>query len=365
MLFDPIQIGTMTLRNRMMRSATAEVLADEQGTPFPQLSSMYAALAKGGVGLIVTGHMYVQASGKAHPGMTGIHDDACIEALATLADAVHAEGGKIAVQINHGGRQVREGLVADPIAPTAVDAKPPKPAAKEASIDEIEDLIDAYAQAARRGKRAGFDAVQIHAAHGYLVNQFLSPLANRRNDEWGGSFDHRLRFLERIAYAIRVEVGEEYPVLIKLGARDEADDGLCLDDGAEIIRRLPEMGIDAVEISGGIADSGAFNIGAGVEAGVNEATFRPWATRLRDAASLPVMLVGGMRSQAVMEDVLESGDADVISLCRPLICEPDLPLRLQKGIQDAAACVSKNRCWARKGDVGISCKCPGVVRVAA
>ena len=362
MLFDRTRIGNLDLRNRLVRSATAEMMADEVGRPLPQLASLYQDLARGGVGLLITGHMYVHSSGKAHPGMTGITSDDLIPGLKLLADAVHAEGGALAAQINHAGRQSRGGVVDDPIGPSEQPAKPPRSGAREMTVDEIEMLIDAYAQAARRAAAAGFDAVQIHAAHGYLVSQFLSPLANKRCDEWGGSLENRTRFLARIIAAVREQVGPDFPVLAKLGMRDESSDGLTLEEGVEIVRQLPNMSLDAVEISGGVADTGTFNIAGEIEPGENEATFRPWAQAAQEAAELPIILVGGMRSLATMEGVLTSGDAQLISMCRPLICEPDLPNRLRDGIQLAAACVSKNRCYPRKGDIGISCKCKGVVR---
>ena len=362
MLFDKTQIGSLTLRNRLVRSATAEMMADEAGRPLPQLAELYRELARGGVGLLITGHMYVHPSGKAHPGMTGVYTDDLIPGLATLADAVHAEGGVVSMQINHAGRQSRGGLLDDPIGPSAHEAAPPRSGAREMTTDEIEMIIDAYAQAARRAKEAGFDAVQIHAAHGYLISQFLSPIANTRCDEWGGCLQNRTRFLARVIAAVREQVGPDFPVLAKLGMRDESSDGLTLEEGVEIIRQLPNMGLDAVEISGGLAETGTFNIAADIGPGANEAYFRPWAQAARSAAELPVILVGGMRSLATMEDVLGSGDAQLISMCRPLICEPDLPNRLAAGVQTAAACVSKNRCWPRKSDVGISCKCQGVVR---
>ncbi len=358
MLFEPTKIGTLALRNRVVRSATAEMMADEAGRPLPQLADLYRELARGGVGLLVTGHMAVHPSGKAHLGMTGIHDDALVPELAALADAVHEEGGAIAAQINHGGRQVRGGTVDDPIAPSATAPQPPRPGAREMTRDEIEKLIAAYAQAARRAQAAGFDAVQLHAAHGYLIGQFLSPLANRRDDAWGGDLDGRIRFLERVAAAVRAEVGDAFPLLIKLGIRDESDEGLSLEEGAEIVRRLPSIGIDAVEISGGIAESRTFNIAADVAPGNGEAYFRPWAKAVRDVAALPVILVGGFRSLATMEEVLDSGDAQLISLCRPLLCEPDLPNRLRDGVQAASSCVSRNRCGPSQGEVGISCSCP-------
>lgn len=365
MLFDDIQIGSLALRNRLVRSATAEMMADEDGRPLPQLAELYRGLARGGVGLIITGHMYVHQSGKAHPGMTGVYSDDLMPGLTKLADAVHAEGGAVAMQINHAGRQSRGGLLDDPIGPSEHPAKPPRSGAREATVDEIEMLIDAYAQAARRAKAAGFDAVQIHAAHGYLVSQFLSPLANQRTDEWGGSLDNRTRFLRSVITAVREQVGREFAVLAKLGLRDESEDGLSLEESVTIVGKLRKWGLDAVEISGGLAETGTFNIASEIAPDNNEAYFRPWAQAARDVAKLPVILVGGMRSLATMEDVLESGDAQLISMCRPLICEPDLPNRLATGTQTASACVSKNRCWPRKDEIGISCKCEGVVRRGA
>jgi len=361
-LFDKTHIGTMVLRNRLVRSATAEMMADEAGRPLPSLASLYRDLARGGVGLLSTRHMYIYPSGKGHPGMMGIYSDGLIPELKALADAVHEEGGAVAVQINHAGRQSRGGVVKGPIAPSSHDDVPPRAGARAMTVDEIEMLIDAYAQAARRAAEAGFDAVQIHAAHGYLVSQFLSPLANRRSDEWGGSLENRTRFLARVIAAVRDQVGPNFPILAKLGIRDESIEGLSLDEGVEVIRQLPSMGLDAVEISGGLADTGTFNMASDIAPGKNEAMFRLWAQAAQKVAELPIILVGGMRSLATMEEVLASGDAQFISMCRPLICEPDLPNRLRDGIQLAAACVSKNRCYPRKGDIGISCKCSGVVR---
>lgn len=362
MLFDETHLGTMVLRNRLVRSATAEMMADEAGRPLPPLAPLYRDLARGGVGLLITGHMYIHPSGKGHPGMMGIYSDELVPALKTLAATVHNEGGAVAVQINHAGRQSRGGVVDDPIAPSAHDGVPPRASARAMTVDEIEMLITAYAQAARLAVEAGFDAVQIHAAHGYLVSQFLSPLANRRTDEWGGSLENRMRFLKRMIAAVRAQVGPDFPILAKLGIRDESSDGLTLEEGVEIIRQLPSMGLDAVEISGGLADTGTFNMSSDIGPGKNEAMFRPWAQAAQKVATLPIILVGGMRSLATMEDVLASGDAQFISMCRPLICEPDLPNRLRDGVQPAAACVSKNRCYPRKGEIGISCKCEGVVR---
>ncbi len=358
MLESPGTIGALNLPNRLIRSATAERLAEESGEARPELAEMYRELVRGGVGLIVTGHMFVHASGKAHPEMTGIHSDAMIPSLAMLADAVHEEGGRVAVQINHGGMQCAPESVAKTMAPSAIEAPFLQQPAREMSAGEIERLVEAYSAAARRAKEAGFDAVQIHAAHGYLVSQFLSPFVNRRTDEWGGSPEGRTRFLRRVVEAVRAEVGAEYPVFTKLGTVDGVDGGLTVEEAMQVVAALESMGLDAVEISGGVGGDRNLNARPGIRREEHEAYFRPLARRAREATSLPVALVGGLRTKRLMEEVLESGDADFIALCRPLIHEPDLPGKLLRGEQDRSTCRSLNRCWAREPREGISCKCP-------
>ena len=363
MLFTAGQINTLTLSNRIVRSATAERLTDAAGRPTPPLLDLYRELSAGGVGLIIAGHLYIHRSGKCHPEMTAIDDDALTPALAELIEAAHAGESKIAAQINHGGMQCSRETVKETIAPSAIDADfLPRPA-RAMTEDEIARMIQAYAQAARRAQAAGFDAVQLHGAHGYLISQFLSPFVNRRTDAWGGSFEKRLRFLREVVQAVRAEVGTEYPLFIKLGMKDAdvVEGGLTPEDGARIVGELAAMGLDAVEISGGIGGGESLNSVAGIRAPEDEAYFRPLTQRAREQTDLPIILVGGMRSRAVMEEVLAAGDADFVSMSRPLICEPDLPRRLRAG-QERAACISGNQCWPKGMDEGIACKCPGVER---
>ena len=358
LLFTPRKIGTLTLPNRLVRSATAERKADADGRPTPQLRALYEELARGGVGLIITGHMYVDPSGKAHPEMTGIYSDDLIPGLSELADAVHREGSHVFVQINHGGMQCSPEAVSETIAPSAIDAPFLEQPAREMTSDEIESLIQAYAQAARRAQEAGFDGIQIHGAHGYLIGQFLSPFVNRRTDEWGGDFEGRIRFLRTICQAVRGQVGPDFPVTIKLGMMDGMEGGLTAEESVRIVAALQEMGLDGVEISGGIGGGRNINTRPGIRREVDEAYFRPLARQARPVTRLPIVLVGGFRSQRVMEDVLSAGDADFISLCRPLICEPDLPNRMRLGLQERSRCISANRCWPEQAGEGIACKCP-------
>lgn len=357
MLFTSRSIGTLQLPNRLVRSATAERMADDNGRPRPELQALYQRLVRGGVGLIITGHMYVHPSGRAHREMTGIYADELVPALAELAQATHAAGGRVVAQISHGGMQCSPDSVPGTMAPSTTAFARLKQPAREMTAPEIRMIIDAFAQAARRAQEAGFDGVELHGAHGYLINQFLSPFVNHRQDEWGGDVQGRLRFLREVCQAVREQVGADYPLLIKLGMLDGVEGGLTADEGAQIVAALQPMGLDAVEISGGIGGVRELNVRPKIWREEDEAYFRPLAHQARATTSLPILLVGGLRSRHVMEDVLASGDADFVSLCRPLICEPDLPNRLQQGLQDRAVCISGDRCWVEREGVGIACKC--------
>jgi 2,4-dienoyl-CoA reductase-like NADH-dependent reductase (Old Yellow Enzyme family) len=358
MLFSPFTFGSLELPNRLVRSATAERMADQEGRPRPNLAQLFKELTLGGVGLIITGHMYVHPSGKAHSEMTGIYSDDLLPELTKLAETVHKHGGKIAVQINHGGMQCDEDATLGTIAPSSIQMRPSSQRAREMHEDEIWQLIQAYGDAARRTKAAGFDAVQIHGAHGYLISQFLSPYVNRRQDQWGGDLQNRMRFLREVAKSVRENVGSEYPIFIKLGMMDGVEGGLTIEEGVVVVEALEGMGIEALEISGGIGGKKVVNSKKGIRRPSEEAYFLPFAEKARPATRLPIMLVGGMRSRPVMESILESGVADGISLCRPLITEPDFPKLMKEGVKDTSRCLSSNNCWPTAENIGIACKCP-------
>jgi 2,4-dienoyl-CoA reductase-like NADH-dependent reductase (Old Yellow Enzyme family) len=365
LLFTPARIGNLTLPNRLIRSGTAEHMADRNGFPLPSLTDCYRTLAEGGVGLIITGHIYVHPSGQAQPQMTGIYTDEIVPLLAKAVEAVHQAGSRIAAQINHGGLQSREDAVPEAIAPSAVSAPFISRTPRAMTGKEIEMLIDAYGQAARRAKEAGFDAVQVHAAHGYLISEFLSPFANRRTDEWGGSPEKRMNFLRAVCKAVRQTVGKDYPVFVKLGCIEGIESGLQPDEAMGIVAELEGMGLDGVEISNGSeGDKKYFTARKGIVRGKTEAYYRPIARQARAHTRLPIALVGGIRSRAVMEDILSSGDADFISMSRPFIHEPDIPRRLKEGIQDASTCLAANNCWPTVAGDAVRCKCPVVEKKA-
>ena len=252
-LFEEITINGMTMHNRMVRSATWEGMCGQDGKPTEKLINLYRELAQGGVGLIVTGFTFVQPEGKQLIGKMGIHTDDFAGHFQKLTAAVHEAGAKIALQMNHGGRQCNpaavDGLL---LAPSSIPLNRDAPRPIEMSERQIQATIRAFADAAGRVQEAGFDAVQIHGAHGFLINAFNSPTSNWRRDAWGGSLPRRVRFLEEVTAAVRDVVGDDYPVFIKLGTTDFVRDGLTEKDGVEIISHLADMGLDAVEISGGI-----------------------------------------------------------------------------------------------------------------
>jgi len=354
-LFTPTKIGNLSLRNRLVRSATAERLADANGYPLPALQQLYSNLARGGVGLIITGHMYIHPSGKAHPEMTGIYSDDLIPSLSELAQAAHQDGCKIIAQINHGGLQCDAATVPDPIAPSAQEDPIFERSARAMTDKEIFTTINAYAQAAARVQKAGFDGVQIHAAHGYLISEFLSPFINRRHDQWGGNHENRLHFLREVCYAVREQVGADFPMMTKLGMEDGVEGGLTPHEGAQVVSEMEGMSLDAIEISGGFKSPSTKK---DIRNEQDEAYFLSNVKLARESTELPIMAVGGYRSKSVMERVLESGEADFISVCRPLISEPHLPNLFKEGTKEKSRCISSNNCWPTESGVGIACKCP-------
>ncbi|GAB4407459.1 MAG: NADH:flavin oxidoreductase [Thermodesulfovibrionales bacterium] len=345
MLFEPFNLAGIELKNRIVRSATYEKRADEDGFVTESLIELYETLVRGGVGLIITGNALVHPSGRTVRQMICIHSDIYIQGLKKLTSSVHELGGVIAIQITHGGRQSPPILLGGnpPLAPSAVYDPSTRVMPKAMTDTEIWEVIDAFGDAARRARIANFDAVQIHGAHGYLVSEFLSPHTNRRDDYWGGDEERRFHFLEEVYKAIRKEVGEDYPLMIKINSSDMIDGGLRVEEAVRIARRLEGLGINAIEVSGGMHESGQKTSQKDVLSPDREAYFREAGRLFKKNLNVPVMLVGGMRSQAVMEDVLQKGEADMISLSRPLIREPDLPNKFRKS-KKKADCISCNGC---------------------
>jgi len=375
LVFSTAQIGSLTLKNRLIHSATYECMAAEDGSITQPLIDRYTTLAKGEIGLIIPGYLYVHPRGKAIPNQASISDDKYLPGLTTLVDKVHEAGGLIAFQIAHGGRQSPKRVIgANPLAPSGF-GRDPVSLNKPASVTEedIREIISSFVQAARRAKQAGADAVQLHCAHGYLLSEFLSPFFNRRDDQWGGSPSNMFRLLKEIIIGIREEVGNVFPLMVKLNANDFTPRmGVQPDLAAQYAGWLAELGIDALEVSGGTYYS--FHITRG-QIPLNDMArclplwMRPMAKMIfkkqiepckfqefynlpaaeiikKSLGDIPLILVGGVRRMAEMERVLSEKRADLLSMSRPLVREPFLPKRLKSKETEAAACISCNKCFA-------------------
>jgi 2,4-dienoyl-CoA reductase-like NADH-dependent reductase (Old Yellow Enzyme family) len=346
-VFDETRINGMTLQNRLVRSATWEGMCGPDGRPTKKLAGYYAHLAKGNVGLIISSYAFVRPDGRQLPGQLGIHTNDFADDLRMVTDAVHHHGGKICLQLVHcGGQTSAKTIDRQPVAPSAVAVPqfPDTPA--ELDRQEIAEIVHLFGAAAARAKECGFDAVQLHAAHGYLINQFLSPLTNRRNDTYGGSVENRCRFLMEVYRSVRGAVGSHFPVLAKLNGADNLEGGLDQDDAVWAAKALDEEGIDAIEVSGGTPASGDRSpVRQGIENREQEAYNLPLAYRVKNAVGSPVMVVGGLRSLEIIEGIIRREEADYAAMSRPFIREPYLARRWQEGEEARARCISCNGCF--------------------
>lgn len=347
-IFSDWQIASLHIANRLVRSATWEGAANEVGEVTDRLVKYYLDLANGGVGLIISGYMYVRPDGIGNPGQTGIFRDEQTAGLQRITRAVHNAGAKVACQIVHCGGQVSRKLLQDgvvPLAPSDHFFKAFRSQAQAMSATDIASIVAAFGDAARRAQEAGFDAVQLHSAHGYLINQFLSRHTNQRTDGYGGALAARFRFAREVVAAVRGRVGDSYPVGVKLNSQDFVDGGLSLGEAMQFAAWYEQAGIDFIEVSGGVPDAGRDGPARAVEKGPNEAYFLGNARRIKAVVSIPVIGVGGWRTPQVIEAVLDAGGLDAVAMSRPFIAEPDLAARWRSGDPLPAKCISCNGCF--------------------
>lgn len=347
-LFEKSNINGMSLANRFIYSATWDGNADDNGFCTPRNIEMLVERAHGGVGLIITGMAFVQADGKAAPWQLAVHGDEFVPSLAEMAQAVHNAQGKVILQLAHGGCYAPSALTGhETVGPSANDTDK-FPQCREMSLQEIDQVVEAFGKAAGRAKKAGFDGVQLHAAHGYLLSEFLSPFFNKRTDNYGGSVENRARILLEVFQEVRNEVGEEYPVLVKLNSEDFVDGGLTVAEMLQVCAMLEKFGVDAIEMSGGtIYASGAYSscrVGA-LDSPEKEVYYKDAAVTYKERFGTPLMLVGGIHSFGVAEHLISDGVADYISICRPLIREPNLINRWKAGDTAPPTCVYCDGCF--------------------
>jgi 2,4-dienoyl-CoA reductase-like NADH-dependent reductase (Old Yellow Enzyme family) len=349
-LFTPIKIGQVTVSNRFVRSATHDFLADEDGKVTDRQVVLLRDLAEGEVGLIITGHAYVNPAGKASPRQIAVYDDRFIEGLARIPGAVHDFASRVFLQIAHAGRQTKPKLCGcTPLSPSAVYDPSSKTMPKEMTGEEIRGLIEDFIQAARRAKEAGFDGAQLHVAHGYLLSSFISPHTNRRRDEWGGSITNRARVLAEIVRGTKDLLGPEFSLIVKLNCTDFLPAGLTIEESIQVAKILESAGIDAIEVSGGMAEAGKGSIWPGLRREDEEGYFVDQAAGIKEAVKVPVFGLGGIRSFSVMEKIVREGRADLISMSRPFIREPFLVRKLRQGEIQKSECISCVKCFNLRG----------------
>jgi len=307
---------------------------------------IYEHLAKGGVGVIITGHIVAVRGGDAHANQTHIDNDEYIDAVRKIADTVHHHGAgcKVVAQLSHAGPNA----IVDPVTPFEV----PSPRAGKnphvLSAGEIEDLIAQFAASVNRAKKAGFDGVEIHGAHGYLLSAFLSPATNKRDDEYGGSPARRAAIIRKIVTAAREKVGPDYPILIKANCNDQGEDETAIASFLEMAREIEKTGVSALDVSG------RNPCRTEVDSPEKEAYFLRYAERVD--VKVPIILTGGNRSIERMEAIIQKGNVQFLALARPLIREPDLPKRWLEGTGDATAtCIFCNDCLRRLAKVPTRC----------
>ena len=336
-LFEQSEINGMVLANRFVRAATWEGLATDDGGSTSKLVDLMARLAAGGVGLIITGHTYVRPDGQHSPWQLGIYKDELIPGLQSMTRAVHDQNGKIVLQLGYGGAYLSKSRV------------------RKMAVRDIQALVTAYGTAAHRAKTAGFDGVQIFAAHGFFLSQLLCPRYNDRSDAYGGAIENRARALLEVLASVRAHTGDDYPVLVKLNSRDFVESGLNLQDSIRVAKWLAEGGMDAIELSGGLLNNPNI-MQSKIDTAADEAYFQNEARAFKEKIEVPLILVGGIRSFDVASRLVAEGVADYISMSRPFIREPELINRWKAGELREAECISCNNCFEQiKQGKGVSC----------
>ena len=370
-LFQPGRIGPITTSNRIVRAGTSETAALDSGEVTDHLVDLYETLAQKRVGLVLSGHMFCHPRGQYATRQVGIHEDRMLCGLSRLADAVHRHSGSVFAQLAHAGSQSRVSGNR-PLAPSPVPNALTGRMVDAASEEEIQEAVEAFANGASRAVRAGFDGVHIHGANGYLISEFSSPLTNRRTDRWGGSPEARDRFFVEVLKAVRAVVPARMAVTVKVGLQDAVCGGMDLAEGVRRAELLASAGADALEVSCNAmrlpSDSAKQYVAVGplrafrdlllhrlLSPPYPEAYFLEPARLLRKRISKPIILVGGMRTPAIMEGIVERGEADFIALARPFIREPDLVLKLADGRRGPVACTSCNLCLMHESHHSVRC----------
>ncbi len=339
-LFDKIDIGPMTLKNRIIMAAM-DLGFTSDGTINDQIVNFYMERAKGGVGFIVVGGCYPEVNGKVWKSIIGLDKDELIPGLKRLTDAIHVYDVRVAAQLLHGGRSASSFFTKmQPVAPSQLTHRSIKQEPHALTVSEIKTVIDNYVSATMRAKKAGFDAVELHGGMGYLINQFLSNATNKRDDEYGGSFENRTRFAREMMYAIRETVGKDYPIIFRMSGDDFVEEGLKIDESAEIARILEQAGVDAFNVSPGWHESKT----PIMLMAIPRMAYVFLSEKIKSQVTVPVIASVRINDLKLAEDILDNEQADMVSIGRPLIVEPELPNKYQSGqLDDIRTCIACNQ----------------------
>ena len=341
-LFQPVNIGKMELKNRLVVPPMGSGFSAPDGTVTDRLIEYHEARARGGFGLIIVEVTAIDPLGKGSPIQLGIWDDKFMRGLRRLVDRIHAAGAKIAIQLHHAGRETFSFSLGgqQAVAPSPFPDPIIREVPRELTVEEIKSLVEAYAQGARRAKESGFDAVELHGAHGYLIAQFMSAYANKRTDEYGGDLEGFLRFPLDIVHRARELVGPDYPILFRISGDEAVPEGRTIDESVVVAKRLVEAGVDALHVSVGVYESSYLTSAPpAMEPGFNAAA----AATIKQAVSVPVIVVGRVVTPAVAEDIISSGKADLVAIGRASLADPEFAVKAAEGRdEDIVKCLSCN-----------------------
>ena len=354
-LFDRTSINNIQFKNRFVRAATWENMADPQGRLTDRLWKVYEELSEGQVGLIITSFANILEEEQPSSGMLGIYSDSLIADLRRMTNMIHSYGSSVVLQLVYGGSQTLYKPEKRVIwGPSAVPEIGTGVVPKEMNKEEIKILVGAFGDAAVRAQQAGFDGVEIHAAHGYLLGQWLSLLHNRRQDEYGGSIENRSRLLVEVYEEVRRRVGPDYGILIKINCQDFVPGGTDFADVLYVCKELAKHGMDAIEMSGGVlAAKELCAFRPNINCPEKEAYFEPYAAQIAGETGIPVILTGGLRTTQVMERILHQTPIQYFGMARPLLAEPGLIKRWQTGDSMPSKCRYCNKCRTPQGNVCI------------
>lgn len=355
-LLEPVRFGSLELPNRMFVAAMVTQYAGEDNLPTERWNCYYERKARGGWGIVFTENYGVCPGGLAFKHQAGLWDDAQIPAHRAFVERVHRAGGLIGCQIYHAGRETSSKVTGEmPVAPSALKEPMCAETPRALSVEEIHELVGWFGNTARRAKTCGFDAIEINGGHGYLVNEFMSGFANKRDDEYGGSLENRMRFPLEIVADIRAKVGPEYPLSFRLSTCDYVFGGITLDESPRMARMLQDAGVDLINCTQGMYVSKFAIIPPRV---VGPGAFVGNAALVKQAVGIPVVASGRINDPVLAEEILESGACDLVTMARASLADPDLPVKVREGrLEDIVRCIACNeKCTGHNGK-GVPVEC--------